>query len=1176
GTDGTWTYALDNANATVQALGAGQTLTETFTVSSIDGTSSTVTVTINGTNDAAVISSGTGSVTEDSVLFTSGTLTITDADSGQASFVAQPSTSGAYGTFSLGTDGTWTYALDNANATVQALGAGQTLTETFTVTSLDGTTSSVTVTINGTNDAPSFAISAQTASVSEEGLSYGVPDSSGAPTDTTNAVAATGTFAVTDIDGPTVTLTLTAPTVDLTSNGVPVTWNGNGTSTLTANAGSAPIMTIGITNTGAYTVTLHGAIDHPTANLEDIVSFGVIVTASDGITNSTGLLTVKVEDDSPVANGDFVTLTTGSSTTGNVLANDLSGADQPGQVVSVVHEGVTYTATDGTFMINTGEGVLTMGVDGAYSYQSLLYTAAGGTDGLASWSNVSLAAFNGARTVVSENEFFIDPVTYVPIAQNILALTATGVVTVIDSAMADGTDGLGVAGGSGSATYINGHPSSPEAIMVNLGHEATSLNATFYSGTASGVPFYWAAYDASGDLIGIGNGPVTKPGFALHVEDAAGTPFQYVVFYGVDTSASSKILLLGLDSIEFAPPIGDEFAYHLIDADGDPSSARLAISQTSPSNTAPVAAHDNYTTLEDTAITLDVLANDADADGDTFALWGHTQATNGVVSTDASGNLVYTPNVDWSGTDSFTYTIRDSNGGISTATATVQVAPVADTPTLEPVSSLYLLNPGSTVITTGSTDSVTSVTGTGVSQANLELELALPAGYLDNRFDPTGVNVNDPGFVNVIDGKATQALYAMTPGMTVTWNYAFTNGENLQSEVAGGYNDLVVLLVTDPAGNKQSILVDSSEEKFPSLTSNDSFTFTATMAGTYTFSWLVLNGGDANKDSSLSLLNTTFGVGGDAALYGTPVVLPPLATSLGDQDGSEILTVRIAGLPIGARFTTGTDHGDGSWSFAASELSTLTLLPPANYTGTLDLMVTATATETANGATASTSQPLSITIDQTTTTYTSSTQSSQSLTGTTGNDLIRAYAGDDTINAGDGNDLAYGGAGNDTLNGGNGNDWLFGGVGNDVLDGGAGNDTLLGGAGNDILTGGLGADVFKWTLTDRGSAGAPALDTITDFDNVDNSDKLDLRDLLVGESHAGTDPGNLASYLHFETSGTATVIQISTAGGFSGGYNAGATDQQITLNGIDLTAGGTLSSDQIIQDLFARGKLITD
>ena len=118
-----------------------------------------VIVTINGTNDAAVISAGTGSVTEDvgvagGNIATGGTLTVTDADAGQASFHSQASTAGTYGTFTLAANGIWTYTAANANPAIQALGVGQTLTETFTVRSTDGTTSSVVVTINGTNDAP--------------------------------------------------------------------------------------------------------------------------------------------------------------------------------------------------------------------------------------------------------------------------------------------------------------------------------------------------------------------------------------------------------------------------------------------------------------------------------------------------------------------------------------------------------------------------------------------------------------------------------------------------------------------------------------------------------------------------------------------------------------------------------------------------------------------------------------------------------------------------------------------------------------------------------------------------------------------------------------------------------------------------------------------------------------
>ena len=62
---GVWTYTLDNSNAAVQALNVGQTLTDTFTATTVDGTAQLVTITINGANDAAVISGvANGSVTE--------------------------------------------------------------------------------------------------------------------------------------------------------------------------------------------------------------------------------------------------------------------------------------------------------------------------------------------------------------------------------------------------------------------------------------------------------------------------------------------------------------------------------------------------------------------------------------------------------------------------------------------------------------------------------------------------------------------------------------------------------------------------------------------------------------------------------------------------------------------------------------------------------------------------------------------------------------------------------------------------------------------------------------------------------------------------------------------------------------------------------------------------------
>ncbi|RVT82509.1 tandem-95 repeat protein, partial [Inhella crocodyli] len=183
-----------------------------------------------------------------------------------------------------------------------------------------------------------------------------------------------------------------------------------------------------------------------------------------------------------------------------------------------------------------------------------------------------------------------------------------------------------------------------------------------------------------------------------------------------------------------------------------------------------------------------------------------------------------------------------------------------------------------------------------------------------------------------------------------------------------------------------------------------------------------------------------------------------------------------------------------------------------------------------------------------------------------------------SLDGGAGNDQLFGSDGRDRLNGGADNDLLRGGAGRDTLLGGDGNDILVGGSGNDVLTGGLGSDVFRWELADRGTAGQPARDVITDFDArsaANGGDVLDLRDLLQGETTA-----NLANYLDFQYDAATgnTIVRISSTGGFSGGnYSASAEDQRITLQGIDLRTalglGSNATDDQILQELLNRNKL---
>ncbi|NVJ99177.1 MAG: cadherin-like domain-containing protein, partial [Alphaproteobacteria bacterium] len=145
----------------VQGLAVGETLTDVMTVQSFDGTEQAITITITGTNDGPVVMSTAqaGDVYEDGTLAASGQMTVSDADvSDTHTFSDVTGQAGQYGSFSVATDGSWDYALDNANAAVQALGAGETLQETFTIEADDqngGTvTQDVTITIHGTNDTP--------------------------------------------------------------------------------------------------------------------------------------------------------------------------------------------------------------------------------------------------------------------------------------------------------------------------------------------------------------------------------------------------------------------------------------------------------------------------------------------------------------------------------------------------------------------------------------------------------------------------------------------------------------------------------------------------------------------------------------------------------------------------------------------------------------------------------------------------------------------------------------------------------------------------------------------------------------------------------------------------------------------------------------------------------------
>ncbi|MDG5467960.1 Ig-like domain-containing protein [Deltaproteobacteria bacterium IMCC39524] len=183
--NGSYTYVVDESNSTVQELRiSGQTVSESFAYTMADGqgstSSSTLTITVKGSNDAPVAVADTGSAEEaggvdNGTLGSNATGNVltndTDVDSelnGETKAVSAVSGDssnvdkavvGTYGTLTLSADGSYTYVVDENNADVQALRvAGETVSEEFSYTVVDAgglsSSSTLTITVEGRNDAP--------------------------------------------------------------------------------------------------------------------------------------------------------------------------------------------------------------------------------------------------------------------------------------------------------------------------------------------------------------------------------------------------------------------------------------------------------------------------------------------------------------------------------------------------------------------------------------------------------------------------------------------------------------------------------------------------------------------------------------------------------------------------------------------------------------------------------------------------------------------------------------------------------------------------------------------------------------------------------------------------------------------------------------------------------------
>lgn len=122
----------------------------------------------------------------------------------------------------------------------------------------------------------------------------------------------------------------------------------------------------------------------------------------------------------------------------------------------------------------------------------------------------------------------------------------------------------------------------------------------------------------------------------------------------------------------------DSFSY--VVSDGVLTDTATVAITVNPVNDDPTAEDDNASTDEDTPVTISVLANDLDVDGDNLTITDISAPGYGTVVISGTSSVVYTPSLDFNGSDSFTYMVSDGNGGTSSATVAVNVVPVNDAP----------------------------------------------------------------------------------------------------------------------------------------------------------------------------------------------------------------------------------------------------------------------------------------------------------------------------------------------------------------------------------------------------------------------------------------------------------------------------------------------------------------
>jgi hypothetical protein len=420
----------------------------------------------------------------------------------------------------------------------------------------------------------------------------------------------------------------------------------------------------------------------------------------------------------------------------------------------------------------------------------------------------------------------------------------------------------------------------------------------------------------------------------------------------------------------------DSFTYTITDGNGGFDTATVTIT-VDPVNDAPVAGDDVAATDEDTPVTVDVLANDSDPEGDPLSVDSVTQGSNGSVSTNGS-TVVYTPNPGFSGTDTFTYTISDGNGGFDTAAVTVTVNGVNDVP--------------SAVDDAASTDE----------------DIPVAVDVLANDSDPDGDNLTVSAVTQGSNGTVTTdgstVSYIPSPGFSGTDTFTYTvcddgipprcdtatvtvtvNGVNdapsAVDDAAATDEDVPVTVDvlandSDPEGDTLSVDSVTQGANGSVTTDGTSVTYTPTpgFVGTDTFTYTVSDGNGGFDTATVTVtvgaVNDAPDAVNDASITDedTAVTVDVLANDT-DPDGDNLT---VSAVTQGSNGTVTTDGTTVTYTpspgFAGTDTFTYTVcddgIPQLCATATVTVtVIEVNSPPTAADDVATTDQDVPVTVD---------------------------------------------------------------------------------------------------------------------------------------------------------------------------------------------------------------------